>query len=828
MIRSGRCNALWVVRARAVNIYRAARYADDGYAAWLRFMPLDSEYSGPREIVVECQDRLAWTAAQELQFGLECLYGECLEIGTGPSLSAYVLRISADARLVEDGFCIRTEGKNRIIEATNPRGLLYGVFSLLRATDTRQFPKEQPWIENPSAPIRYLNHWDNLDGSIERGYAGRSIFYGDDGQITGELDRVRDYARLLASVGINGCSINNVNADDRIYSTEGLSVAARLASVFREFGIRILISVSLDSPVRQGGLNTFDPLDPGVNAWWKAKAAEMYQAIPDMAGLLIKADSEGRLGPSAYGRTHADAANLLARAVRPHGGMVFYRGFVYNHTMDWHDRKLDRAKAQQENLQPLDGLFDENVAIQIKNGPIDFQVREPVSPTIGSLEKTPKVIELMITQEYLGQQHHSVYEVPWWKNSLDFDFELNHHSATQDIVTGKTFGHRMGGFVAVCGVGRSINWMGNDLAQANLYGYGRLAWNPNISAEQIAEEWVAQTFSRDKKCVAEVRALLMDTWPTYERYTGNLGIGGLTDIIHVHYGPAPESSEHNGWGQWHRSDATGTGMDRTIRSGTGFTAQYPAKVATQFENLETCPEELLLFFHHVPYSHRLKSGKTVIQHIYDEHYRGAQEASRFVDRWKGVRQHVDRKRWLDVLGQLEYQAGHAVVWRDSICWYFHRLSGIADSLGRVGNEPHRVECESMTLDGYEIVNIEPWEAASGARAIRLRGDAGSCQTAVDFDPGRFKIHTWFFDLPGNARFELRINDNPVDQWTADMGLPSEKLDAHTRQRHTTGPLSLAQGDVVSIHCTADKGDVAALDFLEFEPVSHQPIGVPLN
>ena len=403
--------------------------------------------------------------------------------------------------LAHDAYSIRTAVRNVIIAGGNDRGALYGTFALLRKIALGEPIEKLDELQSPYAPVRWVNHWENLDGSIERGYGGRSIFW-DKGQVRADLRRVSDYGRLLASLGINGCSINNVNTDPRILTPAYLPQIARIAEAFRPWGVRVVVSVDFGSPQRVGGLATFDPLDPAVANWWKAKVDELYQAVPDMAGLLLKADSEGRIGPSAYGRTHADAANVIARALKAHSGLFFYRGFVYDHRMDWRNLKNDRARAAYDNFKDLDGKFDDNVVIQIKHGPIDFQVREPASPLFGALEKTNQAIELQITQEYMGQARFLVYLVPMWKEALDFDMQARGAGTpVKALVAGKVFGRPTGGFVGVSNVGLDANWLGNHLSQANLYGFGRLAWNPNLTSEQITREWTRLTFGDDPKVV---------------------------------------------------------------------------------------------------------------------------------------------------------------------------------------------------------------------------------------------------------------------------------------------------------------------------------------
>jgi alpha-glucuronidase len=554
----------------------------------------------------------------------------------------------------------------------------------------------------------------------------------------------------------------------------------------------------------------------------------VYRAVPDLGGFVLKADSEGRLGPSEYGRTHADAANAIARALKPHGGVLFYRGFVYNHKMDWRDLKNDRAKAAYDNFHKLDGLFEDNVVIQIKHGPIDFQVREPASPLFGGLENTNQAIELQITQEYLGQQQHVCYTVPMWKEVLDFDMHARGAGTpVKELVAGRTFNRPTGGFVGVSNVGRDANWLGHHLAMANLYGFGRLAWDPDLSSREIAEEWTRQTFGHDAIVVKTIVDILMRSWPVYESYTGPLGIGTLTDIIHIHFGPAPESSEYNGWGQWHRANETGVGMNRTVATGTGFIGQYRPSVAAMFEFLETCPDELLLFMHHVPYTHRLRSGKTVIQHFYDEHYQGAKAADGFVQQWRELEGRIDEQRFRAILERLEYQAGHAQVWRDSICRWFMKRSGIPDEHGRVGNYPNRVEAEDMTLDGYEFTTIEPWEAASGRGAVQLTDDTSIGRLRFQYGgrPGDFNLRVQYFDEDdGLSKFKLFIDDRLADEWAADNRLPTPttRPDAHSSIRRTVDGVTLKTGAEIRLEGAADGREYAAIDYIELVPAQQAP------
>ena len=790
----------------------AALHAETGSNAWLRYA---ASYSQPLPAVIASTSDsiLIGSAQSELISGVRGMTGRTLRIESGvPGENAIVLstldRLPSQwglhATLENDGFWLKTLTRNgvryTVITAANDRGVLYGAFAFLRKMSFGEPINELDQKQSPAAPVRWVNQWDNLDGSIERGYGGRSIFW-EGGHVRADLGRVNDYARLLASVGINGCSINNVNSDLRILTPETIAQAARIADVFRPWGVQVLISVDFGSPKSMGGLDSFDPLDPNVAAWWKAKVGEVYRAIPDLAGFVVKADSEGRVGPSTYGRTHADAANVVARALKPHGGRIMYRGFVYDHHMDWQNPKNDRARAAYDNFKPLDGQFDDNVIIQIKHGPIDFQVREPASPLLGALEKTNKAIELQITQEYMGQARHMVYLVPMWKEVLDFDMRVR-GAATQvkRLVTG---------FVGVANVGLDDNWFGNHLSQANLYGFGRLAWNPDLTSLQIAQEWTRLTFGD----IPAITAMQLGSWRTYENYTGPLGLQTLTDITGNHYGVNVEASERNGWGQWHRADPQGVGMDRTSAAGTGYIGQYSPAVASMYESLAACPDDLLLFMHHVPYTYQLHSRTTVIQHIYDSHYDGAEAVEGYVREWKALRGRVDEQRYREVLAQLEYQAGQAEVWRDAVANWFLRESGIPDAKGRVGHYPGRFEAEAMQVRGYQVRDVTPWEAASGGKVIECPASR-ECTATLRYTgaPGRYTIRVQYFDPDtGVERLRLSVGNQVIDDWNADLHLPTRKIDGSSSMRHTISGVALRSGDDIGIQTGA------ALDYIELLP-----------
>jgi alpha-glucuronidase len=477
--------------------------------------------------------------------------------------------------------------------------------------------------------------------------------------------------------------------------------------------------------------------------------------------------------------------------------------------MDWHNLKLDRARAADDNFRSLDGKFDANVVVQIKHGPIDFQVREPASPLFGTLEKTNEAIELQITQEYFGQARHTVFLVPMWKETLDFD--LLPDTPVKALVKRGT-----GGYVGVSNVGLDENWLGNHLSQANLYGFGRLAWNPNLTSRTIADEWTRLTFGQDPRVLETVGKIQLTSWRTYENYTGPLGLQTLTNIVGDHYGVAVEASENNGWGQWHRADAEGVGMDRSVASGTGFIGQYQPAVARMYEALATCPDDLLLFMHHVPYTFRLHNGKSVIQYIYDSHYEGAAAVQRWVGDWQSLKGRIDDQRYGEVLRQLDYQAGAAEVWRDAVVTWFWKTSGIADDQGRAGRHPGRVEAESMRLEGYRPQAVTPWEAASGSTAV-VCGEA-KCSAAMTFDgsDGWHDLRVQYFDMPrGTARFRLFVNAQSVDEWAADDHFPARRMDASASVRRVVKGIALRKGDEIRVEGTPDPGgDPAGLDYLE--------------
>jgi len=597
-------------------------------------------------------------------------------------------------QLADEGFAIVRHDGTTLVTAPTANGLLYGYFHLLHQAGVKGAadPVDGVRIESPANPIRMVNQWDNMTvgnamGSVERGYSGSSIFYAD-GHVVRDTSRITDYARLLASVGINALSINNVNVHrtESHLITDLLGEVAEIADILRGYGIRMFVSANFAAPIELGALPTADPLDPAVVTWWQRVTADIYRAIPDFGGFVVKADSENRPGPFTYGRNHADGANLLARALKPHGGVVFWRCFVYDCKQDWRDRQTDRARAAFDHFMPLDGQFDDNVVLQIKNGPMDFQVREPVSPLIGGLRSTNIAVEFQIAQEYSGQQRHICYLVPQWRQVLDFDLGSGAAASVAAIASGRANGRPLSGVCAVSNIGDDRNWTGHKLAQANLFGFGRLAWDPTLSAETILQEWVAATFGSNPLVAEVLRELMLGSWLTYERYTAPLGVGWMI-TPGSHYGPNIDGYEYSAWGTYHFADRDGIGVDRTVATGTGYAGQYGSLGAEVYESLETCPDEVLLFFHHVPYTHVLHSGTTVIQHIYDAHFAGLEQVEEMVRQWAGLSGAVeagvlDDEAYRNVSTRLAEQVRCAREWRDQVNTYFLRKSGVPDIHGR--------------------------------------------------------------------------------------------------------------------------------------------------
>ena len=596
-------------------------------------------------------------ALGELQSGLDA---ETEQMAAGPCLH---LREEPGEG---ESFRLHREGEDLILAGTG-RGLLYGAFRLLRQLALGE--EILPGDFAPAYPVRMLDHWDNADESIERGYAGLSFFF-EEGRPVCDA-RTRDYARIMASVGLNGCCLNNVNVfGEALYLLTGKydRELRQIGETLGEYGVSLWICISFAAPMEQGGLPTADPMDPAVRRWWRETCSRLFRAVPDLAGFLVKADSEGRAGPHTYGRTQAEGANMLAEAVKPHGGSILWRCFVYDCTQDWRDQKTDRARAQYDTFAPLDGQFAENVFLQIKNGPVDFQIREPVSPLLVRLEKTKSIVEFQLAQEYTGQQRHVCYLAPMVKEVLDFSGPAG------------TVKDRVSALCAVSNTGRDFNWTGHDLAAANLYAFGRLAWDPDLDPELLAREWTRLTFGDDPRVNETVTDILLRSRDVYEQYTVPLGIGWMC-CPSTHYGPSPEGYEYDRWGTYHRATCREIGVERGP-SGTDYAAQYGEKLGRMYAGIESCPEELLLFFHRLPYDYRMKDGRTLLQRIYDDHFAGCAAAEAMAEAWDSLEGLVPEDAFFRVRERFAEQVRSAREWRDVINSWLYRLTLIPDELGR--------------------------------------------------------------------------------------------------------------------------------------------------
>ncbi len=589
-----------------------------------------------------------------------------------PEVNAEVV-LDEGLDLKNDGFIIRDTPDGRKIMARTVTGAMYGTYALQRMERTGKAEGPLDLREEPSFERRILNHWDNLDNTVERGYAGWSIWH------WGEpvpVDLIKEYARLNASVGINGSVLNNVNATPEILSTEKLERVAEIADIMRPYGIRVYLSVNFSSPAALGGLATSDPLVPEVAEWWKDKAAEIYGLIPDFGGFLVKANSEGLPGPQDFGRTHADGANMLADALKPYDGIVMWRAFVYS------PKSSDRACQAYDEFAPLDGQFRDNVIIQIKNGPVDFQPREPFSPLFGHMPNTQMMAELQITQEYLGFSNHLVYLLPLFKECLDSDTYCKGPGSTiAAITTGKTYpdAYRTTAIAGVANIGRDENWCGHHFAQSSWYGFGRMAWDCSLSSEEIAREWIMQTFTSDPGFVGPVLEMMMSSREAAVDYMMPLGLHHIFAWGH-HYGPEPWCEIPGARADWlpkyyHKADAAGVGFDRT-RSGSGNVDQYHEPLASIYNDISTCPEELLLWFHHTPWDHTMSSGRTLWDELCHRYDRGIRTVQSYISTWEEMRPFVDRKRWEEVKAKLEIQESDSRWWRDACVQYFQEFSGM--------------------------------------------------------------------------------------------------------------------------------------------------------
>ena len=661
---------------------------EDGYSLWLRYAQPGNIAATYRRVVrsirvdgtsatlriIRDELRSATSAMLDSNIPLNegALQAGAVAAGT-PGSSALIrdLNWSADLRAIGDeGFIIRSATVANqpvtVIASNGEIGALYGAFHFLRLMQTGQAIERLNLTEQPALQLRLMNHWDNPNGSIERGYGGRSLWQWN--ELPANLSpRYTDCARADASIGINGAVINNVNADPQMLSPQYLGKIAALANVWRPYGVRMYLSVNFASPQRLGGLGTSDPLDKGVADWWKAKADEIYGLIPDFGGFLVKANSEGQPGPKTYNRTHAEGANVLADALAPHKGNVIWRAFVYDEDID-----PDRAKRAHVEFMRLEGKFRPNVAIQVKNGPIDFQPREPFHPLFGALKETPIVAEIQASQEYLGQAKHLVYLGTMWQEFLSSDtYAKGSGSTVAKVLAGKVHPGHVTGMVSVTNPGSDRNWCGHHFSQSNWFAFGRLAWNPELSAEKIADEWTRMTFTNDEKAVAIIRDMMMSSRETYVNYTMPLGLHHL--IGGDHYAPMPENSraQRADWtaAYYHQASAEGIGFDRT-KHGNHAVEQYFPPVCDIFDDIGRCPEKYLLWFHRCAWDYKMKSGQTLWDAMCAKYQEGTRQVVEMQKTWQSLAGKIDSRRHQEVADRLAIQVADSAKWRDHILQFF--------------------------------------------------------------------------------------------------------------------------------------------------------------
>lgn len=667
---------------------------DDGYRAWLRYEKIEDEsllndYQDALSSVVlkgnsptmnaienELKQALPNLLNHEISFADELQNKGTLLVGT-PESSSEISSLGLEQELGEiggEGYLIGQAdiGGNQaiIIAANSDIGLLYGVFELLRQIQTHQDISDISIQSAPKVEYRMVNHWDNLSRLVERGYAGLSIW--DWGTLPEyKHPRYTDYARLNASIGINATAVNNVNADPRMLTDQFLEKLVVLADIFRPYGIKVFISINYQAPMSVGGLDTADPLDPNVRQWWAEKADQIYEMIPDFGGFLVKADSEGQPGPFAYDRNHAEGANVLADAVEPHGGVVIWRAFVYSPEQE------DRFREAYDEFVPLDGQFKDSVILQVKNGPIDFQPREPFSPLFGAMEETNTMLELQITQEYFGFSYHLAYQGTLFEEALDSDtYAKGEGSTVGKVVSGGVFDYEHTGMAGVLNVGTDRNWTGHPFVQSSWYAYGRLAWDYTLTADDIAGEWMKMTFTNNRDFLDPIGEVMMISREAGVNYRSPLGLTHLYAQGH-HYGPAPWTSDlpRPDWTAvyYHKADEEGIGFDRT-ESGSNAIEQYHEPLESRFRNIETTPEDYLLWFHHVDWDYEMESGRTLWDELVQKYYEGVEQVRWMQEQWNSIEGLIDDHRFEHVKALLEIQEKDAVRWRDSCVLYFQTFS----------------------------------------------------------------------------------------------------------------------------------------------------------
>jgi len=692
-------------------------HSEDGYRLWLRYDRIANKsllklYSTQiKYLIVDNNSPTLTAAKEELQKGLTDLLGKNIPvisiIKNGTVIAANYkkskllkeLSLSSEiSNIPDDGYLIQTlhcKGNNLIVITSNSDiGVMYGAFEFLRLIQTQKSITNLKIISFPKIKLRILNHWDNLNRTVERGYAGFSIW--DWHKLPDYIDtRYKDYARANASIGINGTVLTNVNANAWVLTHDYLLKVAALANVFRPYGIKVYLTARFSAPIEIGNLKTADPLNEDVKQWWKEKVKEIYSLIPDFGGFLVKANSEGQPGPQNYGRSHADGANMLAEALEPYGGVVMWRAFVYDNNIP-----EDRAKQAYNEFKPLDGKFKKNVLIQVKNGPIDFQPREPFHPLFGAMPNTPLMMEFQITQEYLGQGTHLVYLAPLFKECLESDTYCKGKGSTvAKVIDGSLDNHSISGIAGVSNIGTDRNWTGHLFGQANWYAFGRLAWNHELTSDEIAEEWIRQTFSNDNEVVSKIKTIMLKSREDCVNYMTPLGLHHIMGWNH-HYGPAPwiKDKHRDDWTSvyYHRADSNGIGFDRTEK-GSNAVSQYYPEVAETFSSLEKCPDEYLLWFHHLPWKFKMKSGKTLWEELCYHYYKGVEGVKETINIWNSLESKIDKDEFEHVKMLLNIQLKEAIWWRNACVLYFQTFSKMPI--------PNELEKPDKSLEYYMNLNF---------------------------------------------------------------------------------------------------------------------------
>jgi alpha-glucuronidase len=687
--------------------------AEDGYDLWLRYKKVSNnslldQYkkqitspvvlgSSQTIAIIKTELTQAFSELTGTSYKILSLPGKSSTfvagtVSTSTIISSIVTKDELDL-IGNEGFIIKTRPGKTIITANADIGVMYGVFHFLRLMQTQQSISNLHIISAPKIKLRILNHWDNLNRTVERGYAGFSIW--DWHKLPDLIDkRYIDYARANASIGINSTVLTNVNANAVVLTKPYLEKVKALADLFRPYGIKVYLTARFSAPIEIGKLKTADPLNDTVQLWWKQKVKEIYELIPDFGGFLVKANSEGQPGPQDYKRTHADGANMLAEAIAPFNGIIMWRAFVYSSSSN------DRFKQAYEEFKPLDGKFRKNVLVQVKNGPIDFQPREPFSPLLGTMQQTPLMMEFQLTQEYLGQGTHLVFEAPLFKEVLNADtYSKGKGSIVTKVIDGSLNNFSLNGIAGVSNIGNDINWCSHPFAQANWYALGRLCWDYDLSSAQIADEWIRQTFTNDPSFVESVKKIMLQSREALVNYMTPLG---LTHIMYNghHYGPMPWGNTLNrpDWNPvyYHKADASGIGFDRTAK-GTNALSQYAVEVQNEFNDINKCPDEYLLWFHHASWDHKMHSGRTLWNELCYKYNSGVDSVRYFIKQWNGLKKYIDEDRFKQVSQLLNIQLKDAIWWRNACLLYFQTFSKMPI--------PSQYEKPDKTLEYYQNIRI---------------------------------------------------------------------------------------------------------------------------